>query len=323
MSQEAEASAAEPFVDARNITVRYGDLVAVDGVDLGADKGQVVGVIGPNGSGKTSLLECVEGLRKPATGTIRVGGFDPATDRTRMTRIAGIQLQQLVYPPRATVEEICRLFASFYPDPADHIELLELFGLSGQRRSQVVKLSGGQQQRLSLILALLNNPQVVFLDELTNGLDPAARRMVWDELRRRNGDGLTIVITSHHMEEVEYLCDRVNVLLKGRVVATGTPTELIRDHAGDSARLVLDGAGGNRKLAEGLTGLGSGVRVEPAGQRLMLEVQPARRADVDRVLAEHGTTARELPASLDDAYLNLTGQAAGTASSEADNVDVS
>ncbi|BCB91920.1 hypothetical protein Psuf_092330 [Phytohabitans suffuscus] len=163
---------AGPFVDARDVTVRYGDLTAVDGVDLTAAKGQVVGLVGPNGSGKTSLLECVEGLRRPAGGTIRVGGFDPAADRTRMTRIAGVQLQQLVYPPRATVEELCRLFASFYPDPADHRELLDRFGLTGQRRSQVVKLSGGQQQRLSLVLALLNNPQVVFLDELTNGLDP-------------------------------------------------------------------------------------------------------------------------------------------------------
>ncbi|GGM43225.1 ABC transporter ATP-binding protein [Dactylosporangium sucinum] len=314
---------AEPFVDARNITVRYGDLTAVDGVDLSAAKGQVVGLIGPNGAGKTSLLECVEGLRKPTTGTIRVGGFDPAADRTRMTRIAGVQLQQLVYPPRATVEEMCRLFASFYPDPADHRELLDRFGLSEQRRSQVVKLSGGQQQRLSLVLALLNNPQVVFLDELTNGLDPAARRVVWDELRRRNDEGLTVVITSHHMEEVEYLCDRVDVLLKGRVVASGTPTELIRDHAGDTARLVLDGAGGNRPLRDSLTALGTGVRVQQAGQRLLLDVQPPRRAEVDRLLADQGCTPRVLPPSLDDAYLNLTGQAAGPASNEADNVNVS
>ncbi|MET7397802.1 ABC transporter ATP-binding protein [Dactylosporangium sp. NPDC005572] len=315
--------AAEPFVDARNITVRYGDLTAVDGVDLSAAKGQVVGLVGPNGAGKTSLLECVEGLRKPATGTIRVGGFDPAADRTRMTRIAGVQLQQLVYPPRATVEEMCRLFASFYPDPADHRELLDRYGLSEQRRSQVVKLSGGQQQRLSLVLALLNNPQVVFLDELTNGLDPAARRVVWDELRRRNDEGLTIVLTSHHMEEVEYLCDRVTVLLKGRIVATGTPTELIRDHAGDTARLVLDGAGGDRELRDALTALGAGVRVQQAGQRLLLDVRPPRRAEVDRLLADQGRTPRVLPPSLDDAYLNLTGQAAGPASSEADNVNVS
>ncbi|WP_238008895.1 ABC transporter ATP-binding protein [Dactylosporangium sp. AC04546] len=315
--------AAEPFVDARNITVRYGDLTAVDGVDLSAAKGQVVGLVGPNGAGKTSLLECVEGLRKPATGTIRVGGFDPAADRTRMTRIAGVQLQQLVYPPRATVDEMCRLFASFYPDPADHRELLDRYGLSEQRRSQVVKLSGGQQQRLSLVLALLNNPQVVFLDELTNGLDPAARRVVWDELRRRNDEGLTIVITSHHMEEVEYLCDRVNVLLKGRVVAAGTPTELIRDHAGDTARLVLDGSGGDRELRDTLTALGTGVRVQQAGQRLLLDVRPTRRAEVDRLLADQGRTPRVLPPSLDDAYLNLTGQAAGPATSEADNVNVS
>ncbi|GAB3528413.1 ABC transporter ATP-binding protein [Phytohabitans suffuscus] len=314
---------AGPFVDARDVTVRYGDLTAVDGVDLTAAKGQVVGLVGPNGSGKTSLLECVEGLRRPAGGTIRVGGFDPAADRTRMTRIAGVQLQQLVYPPRATVEELCRLFASFYPDPADHRELLDRFGLTGQRRSQVVKLSGGQQQRLSLVLALLNNPQVVFLDELTNGLDPEARRVVWDDLRGRNDEGLTIVITSHHMEEVEYLCDLVNVLLKGRVVATGTPGDLIREYAGDTVRLVLDGSGGDRELRDSLTALGTGVDVRVAGQRLLLDVRPARRADVDALLADRGRTPRDLPPSLEDAYLNLTGQATGPAPSEADNVNVS
>ncbi|MET7427134.1 ABC transporter ATP-binding protein [Dactylosporangium sp. NPDC005555] len=318
MSQDPEL-----FVDARQVTVRYGDLTAVDEADLSAAKGQVVGLVGPNGSGKTSLLECIEGLRQPAAGTIRVGGFDPATDRIRMTRIAGVQLQQLAYPPRASVEEICRVFASFYPDPADYRELLDRFGLTEQRRSQVVKLSGGQQQRLSLALALLNNPQVVFLDELTNGLDPAARRTVWDELRRRNDEGLTVVITSHHMEEVEYLCDRVNVLLKGRIVAAGTPTDLIRDHAGDADRLVLDGAGGNRELRDTLTGLGTGVQVRLAGQRLLLDVRPSRRAEVDRVLTDHQCTPRALPATLDDAYLNLTGQAAGPVSNEADNLNVS
>ncbi|GAA1644660.1 ABC transporter ATP-binding protein [Catellatospora bangladeshensis] len=318
MSQEEQ-----PFVDARGVTVRYGDLTAVDGAGLCAARGQVVGLIGPNGAGKTSLLECIEGIRTPAAGVIRVGGFDPAADRTRMTRIAGVQLQQLSYPPRATVEEMCRVFASFYPDPADHGVLLERFGLAGERRKQAVKLSGGQQQRLSLVLALLNDPQVVFLDELTNGLDPAARRLVWDELRRRNDDGLTVVLTSHHMEEVEYLCDRVNVLVAGRIAASGTPAELIRDHAGQTARLVLDGRGGDRELRAALTGLGDGVEVRPAGGRLLVDVRPDRRGDVDKALSAADCTPRELPPSLEDVYLNLTGQAAAPAADEAENAHVS
>ncbi|WP_344142118.1 ABC transporter ATP-binding protein [Polymorphospora rubra] len=294
------------MIEAKGVTVRYGEVVAVDRVDLTVDKGEIVGVIGPNGAGKTTLLECLEGLRRPDAGEIRVGGIDPRVDRDRMARIAGVQLQHSAYPPRASVDDVCRLFAGFYPDGAGYPELLEQFGLTGHRKKQVAKLSGGQQQRLSLALALLGRPDVVFLDELTTGLDPAARRVIWEELRRRNNDGLTILLTSHHMEEIEYLCDRVAVLVKGRFVATGSPTELVREHAGGGDRLMLEGVAADTALRAQLTAL-AGVSVTPAGNRLLVRAEDAgSRERVDEVLADRGIAARPLAASLEDVYLTLS-----------------
>jgi ABC-2 type transport system ATP-binding protein len=231
-----------------------------------------------------------------------------------MVRLAGVQLQHSSYPPRTSVEEICRLFAALYPGRPDHTALLEEFGLAGKRRAQVTKLSGGERQRLSLILALLGDPSVVFLDELTTGLDPVARRSVWEALRRRNAEGLTIMITSHFMEEVEYLCDRVAVLVKGRLAALDSVSGLIRDHA-PGARLVIDGAGGDRGLRDALTGLG--VRVEVSGGRLVVRVRDEEtRARVDGLLTGRSDQVRTLPSSLEDAYVELTGQAAAIGAGE-------
>jgi ABC-2 type transport system ATP-binding protein len=201
---------------------------------------------------------------------------------------------------------LCKLFAGFYPDGASYSELLDQFDLIGHRKKQVVKLSGGQQQRLSLALALLGRPRVVFLDELTTGLDPAARRVIWEELRRRNNDGLTILLTSHHMEEIEYLCDRVGILVNGRFVAMGSPAELVREHASVGGRLMLEGAAADTALRTELAAL-AGVSVTPAGNRLLVQADDAgSRQRVDGVLAERGVAARPLHASLEDVYLTLS-----------------
>nr|MDT0656836.1 ABC transporter ATP-binding protein [Micromonospora sp. DSM 115978] len=300
---------AGPVIEAVGVTVRYGQLVAVDGVDLSAAEGEVVGLVGPNGAGKTSLIECLEGLRRPAAGRIRVAGLDPLADRARMATAVGVQLQHSSYPPRTTVDELCRLFAGLYPAPADHRELQEEFDLAAQRGSQVTRLSGGQQQRLALILALIGNPRIVFLDELTSGLDPVARRQVWEGLRRRNDAGLTVLLSSHHMDEVEYLCDRVGVLVAGRLVAMDSVAALVRDHAGAAGRFLVEGAGGDHALRDTLAALGDGVRVTPAGHRLQVNVtDPAQRSRVAETISASGAAARELTASLDDAYLTLTGE---------------
>lgn len=296
-------------IEAREVTVRYGEVLAVNGVDLTVAPGEVVGIIGPNGAGKTSLLECIEGLRSPDEGVIRVGGLDPVADRAQMTRLAGVQLQHATYPPRVRVNELCQLFASLYPQPADYRQLLEEFGMAEHARRPVTKLSGGQQQRLSLVLALLGRPRVVFLDELSTGLDPAARRGVWEGLRSRNDAGLTTIITSHHMDEVEYLCDRVVVLVKGEKVADDTVTKLIQAHAADVSRVVVEDTGDNPDLRRALEQIGDGVRVMPAGNRLHIDVAgPQGQAAVAALLNQRGLVSRQRGASLDDAYMSLTGE---------------
>lgn len=295
-----------PAIDATGVTVRYGSKVAVDNVDFAVDAGTVVGLIGPNGAGKTSLMECIEGLRSPAAGRIRVHGIDPAADRTTMARLAGVQLQDSAYPTRARVDEVCALFAGFYPKPLDWRELLDQFELTDKARAQVTKLSGGQRQRLSLVLALVGDPSMVFLDELTTGLDPEARRMVWDGLRRRNEAGLTVVLTSHHMDEIEYLCDRVNVMVDGRIVAAGTVSELIDAHAGGTERLVVDNPG--TELRGALEKLGD-VTVTPTGGRLRVEVRDAALSEaVAAAIAAADATGRAITATMDDVYVALTKQ---------------
>jgi len=261
-------------IEARGVTVRYGGVPAVDGVDLSVAAGEVVGLIGPNGAGKTTLVECVEGLRRPDAGWIRVAGLDPRADRAAMARICGVQLQSVQYPPRASVDDVGRLFAGCYPRGVDYRDLLAQVGLAQQRRTQVTRLSGGQQQRLSLALALLGRPRLVVLDELTTGLDPAARRDIWELLRERNNAGLTVLLTSHHMDEVEYLCDRVGVLVRGRLAALDTPSALIRAHTDGRDRLVLDGASGDAELRAALTAV-TGVSVAPAGGRLLVTLPNA------------------------------------------------
>jgi len=296
------------LVEVEGVTVRYGDLTAVDDVSLTVAPGEIVGVIGPNGAGKTSLLECIEGLRRPSAGRIRVDGIDPLADRTTMVRIAGVQLQHSSYPPRTSVEEICRLFAALYSPRPDYRPLLDEFGLADKRRAQVTKLSGGERQRLSLVLALLGDPKVVFLDELTTGLDPNARRSVWEALRSRNHAGLTVVITSHFMEEVEYLCDRVAVLVRGRLVACDSVAALIRTHA-PGVRLLVEGAADDQELRAALE-KSAKVRVIPSGSRLIVRVpDDEARGQVDRVLADYADRTRTLPVSMEDVYVELTGQA--------------
>jgi ABC-2 type transport system ATP-binding protein len=292
-------------IQAEGVTVRYGELVAVNGVDLSVAQGEVFGVVGPNGAGKTTLMECIEGLRRPDSGSISVDGLDPRADRTKMALLAGVQLQHSAYPPRVTVDDICKLFAGFYPRTTPYPELLERFGIAGTRRQQVIKLSGGQQQRLSLVLALLGQPKVVFLDELTTGLDPAARRVIWEELRQRNADGLTILLTSHYMEEIEYLCDRTAVLVKGQIVASGTPADLVRENSAESLE-ITDHAAARAEL-EALAGVG----LTPVGKRVRITLaDPSARSKVEHVLTAHGVESRALNPSLEDAYLNLTGEQA-------------
>ncbi len=215
-----------PAVEAVGLVKRYRDMVAVDGLSLRVDVGEVLGVLGTNGAGKTTTVEMIAGLRRPDGGSVRLLGLDPRRDRARVRQVLGVQLQQAYLHGALTVTELLGLYRSFYPDPRPAGELLELVGLEDQRRVRFEKLSGGQQQRLSIALALVGRPRVVILDELTTGLDPRARRRMWATVEHLRDEGVTVVLVSHAMEEVERLCDRVALLDAGRLVDVGTPGAL-------------------------------------------------------------------------------------------------
>ena len=216
-------------VRVRGLRKRYGGRVVVDGVDLDVAEGEIVGLLGANGAGKTTTVEILQGLRSADGGEVRVLGLDPATDGTRLRRLVGSQQQDSALPDRLRVGEAVELFRRpGSPDPAG---LLAAFGLADRRRTAFSALSGGQRQRLFLVLALLNRPRLVILDELTQGLDPAARRDVWDAVRALRDAGSTVLLVTHYLDEAEALCDRVVVLSDGRVVDSGTPRQLVDRHA--------------------------------------------------------------------------------------------
>jgi ABC-2 type transport system ATP-binding protein len=219
----------ESVVIARDLRKRYGGRAVVDGVDLDVEQGEVVGLIGANGAGKTTTVECLQGLRQPDSGMLRVLGYDPTKQADRLRPLIGSQLQDSALPDRLRVREAVELFAT--PRARDAGELLERFGLIERRNSAFASLSGGERQRLFLVLALLNRPQLVFLDELTQGLDPAARRNVWAAVGQLRDEGATVVLVTHELDEAEALCDRVIAMRSGRVLDAGPPADLVSRHA--------------------------------------------------------------------------------------------
>ncbi|GGM55702.1 ABC transporter ATP-binding protein [Dactylosporangium sucinum] len=214
-------------IEVTNLQKRYADHVAVADVSFSVEAGEIFGIVGPNGAGKTTTVECVEGLRAPDGGSVRVLGLDPISDRAAVRRQLGIQLQESQLPDRIRVWEALDLYSSFYPDPADWRALMDDLGLAAKRNTPFAKLSGGQKQRLSIALALVGNPSVAILDELTTGLDPQARRDTWELIRQVRARGVTVVLVTHFMDEAERLCDRLAVIAAGRVVTVDTPANLI------------------------------------------------------------------------------------------------
>ncbi len=215
-----------PVIEVTDLRKVYGERTVVDGVTFSVEPGEIFGILGPNGAGKTTTVECVGGLRQRDGGRIAVAGMDPAKEGAAFREVLGIQLQEARLPDKMRVIEALTLYASFYPHPHDPNELLERLGIVEQRSAYFGKLSGGQKQRLSVALALIGNPRIAILDELTTGLDPAARRDVWDLLKDLRGTGVTLLLVSHFMEEAEQLCDRVIVIDHGRVIAADTPEGL-------------------------------------------------------------------------------------------------
>jgi ABC-2 type transport system ATP-binding protein len=216
-------------VNVRGLRKKYGSRIVVDGLDLDVHAGEIVGLVGANGAGKTTTVECIQGLRKPDAGTLSVLGYDPITQGAQLRPLIGSQLQSSALPDRLRVGEALELFAT--SRARDGAELLTQFGLAERQRSAFSSLSGGERQRLFLVLALLNRPRLVILDELTQGLDPAARRNVWDAVRQLHEAGTTVLLVTHEMDEAEALCGRIVAMRAGRILDSGTPAELIDRHA--------------------------------------------------------------------------------------------
>jgi len=287
----------------------YGSVKAVDGVSFTVEEGEIFGLVGPNGAGKTTTIECLEGLRKPDRAHIRVLGLDPQRDGYELRQRIGVQLQAATLPDRMKVWEAIDLFRSFYRRQADAESLLKQMGLEEKRRATFDKLSGGQKQRLLIILALINDPELLFLDELTTGLDPQARRAMWDLVREIRNKGKTIFLTTHYMEEAERLCDRVAIMDRGQIVALDSPENLVRS-LGAETRLILSV---DENLDEKKILAVPGVtRVEKAGERLIVYGKGERLVgSVVSWFEEQHFRFRDLRTEqpcLEDVFLALTGR---------------
>ena len=294
----------------------YGDRTVVDGINFSVEPGEIFGILGPNGAGKTTTVECIGGLRRRDSGSVTVAGMDPADETVAFREIVGIQLQEARLPDKMRVAEALDLYSSFYPKPHNANELLERLGLAEQRRTSFAKLSGGQKQRLSIALALIGNPRVAILDELTTGLDPAARREVWDLLEDLRGTGVTLVLVSHFMEEAERLCDRVIVIDHGRIVASDTPEGLAASVQADQRMSFTPSAEVDVALIEALPDVHS---VAIVGERVVVTGTDNVASAVIITLNHRGIAVGKLRVdqpSLDDAFVALT--APGEAAADAD-----
>lgn len=216
------------IIEVEDLVVEYKGMQVVDHVSFSVEEGEIFGMIGPNGAGKTTTIECIEGIRENYSGSIRVFGLNPKVDRKKLYNLIGVQLQETSYQDKIKVWEICKMFSSFYANPLPYESLLNDFGLYDKVNSYVSKLSGGQRQKLAIILALIANPKIIFLDELSTGLDPQARRSMWELIKGLQKDGKTIYMTTHFMDEAEYLCNRIAIMVKGKVVAVDTVGSLIK-----------------------------------------------------------------------------------------------
>ena len=298
-----------PVIEVDNLSKRYRDQVAVHDISFSVERGEIFGIVGPNGAGKTTTVECVEGLRTPDGGSIRVLGLDPMRDGAELRPRIGAQLQESALPDRMKVWEALDLYGSFYPRPADQRRLIDELGLGDKRETQFGKLSGGQKQRLSIALALVGDPEIAVLDELTSGLDPNARRDTWDLIEQVRERGVTVVLVTHFMDEAERLCDRVAVVDAGRVVAINSPAGLV-------ARMDTEQRIRFRPMSpldDGLlTALPEVRSVRRNGAQVVVTGTGNLLQAVTSVLARNQIVAADLrleQASLDDAYVALTGRA--------------
>lgn len=292
-------------VTVQHLVKRYGNVLVVNDVSFSIREGEIFGIIGPNGAGKTTSVECISGLRAPDAGSISVYGHSPQKDRDKVRALVGVQLQTSALPPRLKAGEAVRLFASFYPNPLDPDELLASLGIKQFENSVFKSLSGGQKQRLSIALALVGNPKLAILDELTTGLDPEARHETWGLIERMRDRGVTVILVTHFMDEAEHLCDRLALITHGTVRALDTPEAIAAQAGGSKVRFIpshpvdeqtlraIPGVNGIERKQRYVTVTGTG------------DLAPA----VITALAAIGVRVAEVEAqagNLEDAFLKLT-----------------
>jgi ABC-2 type transport system ATP-binding protein len=297
-------------VEIAHLRKTYGALTAVDDVSFTVAEGEIFGILGPNGAGKTTTVECAVGLRTPDSGTIRLLGLDPRTDREQVHEIVGVQLQASAQPAKLRVREILDMYSSFYRQRADVRELTEALGLAGKLGDYYKALSGGQRQRLSVALALIGQPKIAILDEMTTGLDPQARRDAWDLIEGIRARGVTILLVTHFMEEAERLCDHVALIDNGRIVALDTPAGLAAQARGGKTVRFQPSAWFDERL---LTDLPEVTGVEHDGQHVAVTGTGQLVNAVILALAAAGVTARDVrldSSNLEDAFVRLTGRPA-------------
>jgi ABC-2 type transport system ATP-binding protein len=295
-------------IEVQNLRKTYGATVAVDNISFDVQQGEIFCIVGPNGAGKSTTVEAVMGLRQPDSGTIRVLGLAPQNDEHTLRQRIGIQLQQAALPERLKVWEALNLYSSFYEKTVPWEKLLGDWGLTDKRNANFKNLSGGQKQRLFVALALLNDPELVFLDELTTGLDPQARRATWDAVRAIRDQGKTVVLVTHFMDEAEELADRIAIIDQGNIVALDTPQALIQNLHVETRVRFTNTNGYDPQALHSVTGV---TDVEQRGKQVIVAGNGALLAHVATALAEHNITPTDLrveQANLEDVFLALTGR---------------
>lgn len=302
-----------PIIEARGLVKRYGSMTAVDGVDLTVREDEIFGILGPNGAGKTTTLEMIEGLREPDGGTIQLAGIDAVKDPVALKKAIGVQLQTTALFDYLSIAELIELFAALYDadTSAQRVdELIAMVSLEEKRTARVDQLSGGQRQRLSIALAMVNDPRVLFLDEPTTGLDPQARRNLWDVVRSLRAGGTTVVLTSHYMEEAEELCDRVAVMDHGTIIACDTPLALVQALGESSTvRARIDGQLDPERLRQ-LTGA-TDASVQDGQLKIQTVDVPGTLSELFRLAEEEQVRLDNLTttsATLEDVFLAYTGR---------------
>ena len=295
-----------PVIEVDNLVKAYDGTNVVDGISFSVERGEIFGIVGPNGAGKTTTVESVEGLRRPDAGKIEVLGMDPIRDRYEITQRLGVQLQETSLQDKIRVGEALDLYASFYDRPADWRDLVGRLGLDGKVDSRYGDLSGGQKQRVAVALALVGSPEIAILDELTTGLDPQARRSVWENIEQTRESGVTVVLVTHFMEEAERLCDRIMVIARGRIRALDTPAGLI-ERIGSEQTLRFRPS--TPIADEAISSLPDVTRVAHDGSQLVVSGTGNVVHAVTALLAQRRVIAEELRIeqnNLEDAYLALT-----------------